>query len=64
MVAGPSKQFMKRIHLAILWLTMLSGPAFAQYADSVWLDYQDGLVTSGDVSMTDIQVEATALNGA
>lgn len=40
---------------------MLAGPTFAQYADSVWLDYQEGLVTSGDVIMTDIQVEATAL---
>jgi len=31
---------MKRIHITILGLTMLAGSAFADYADSVWLDYQ------------------------
>jgi len=49
---------MKRIHISNLWLTMLAGPAFAQYADSVWLDYQEGLVTSGDVIMTDTVVDS------
>lgn len=52
---------MKQILIPILCLSMLSGPTFAQYADSVWLDYQEGLATSGNVIMTDIQVEATAL---
>ena len=52
---------MKRIYLTILWLTVLAGPAFAEYADSVWLDYQEGLGTSGDVLLTDMQVEETAL---
>lgn len=52
---------MKRIRTAILWLTMLAVPAFAEYADSVWLDYQEGLGTAGDVIMTDLQVETTAL---
>ena len=36
-------------------------PALADYADSVWLDYQEGLTTSGDVIMTDIRVEETTL---
>jgi hypothetical protein len=40
---------------------MLAGPAFAEYADSVWLDYQEGLGTSGDVIITDMQVEATSI---
>ena len=52
---------MKRIRIFFLWLPLLAGPAFAQYADSVWLDYQEGLGTSGDVILTDVQVEATAL---
>jgi hypothetical protein len=52
---------MKKIHITILWLTMLAGPAFAEYADSVWLDYQEGLSESGDVIMTDMQVEATSI---
>jgi len=52
---------MKRIHITILGLTMLAGSAFADYADSVWLDYQEGLTTSGDVILTDLQVEVTAL---
>lgn len=32
-----------------------------EYADSVWLDYQNGLAAAGDVIMTDIRVEVTAL---
>ena len=42
-------------------LTIVTCPAFAEYADSVWLDYQEGLGTSGDVIMTDMQVEETAV---
>ena len=45
----------------LILLTMLAARAWAEYADSVWLDYQEGLATSGDVIMTDMQVEATAL---
>lgn len=47
--------------LATLLSCWMAVPAFAEYADSVWLDYQEGLGTSGDVIMTDIQVEVTAL---
>src|SRR5690348_2824996 len=52
---------MKRIHITILLLAMMGGSAFADYADSVWLDYQEGLATAGDVILTDLQVEVTAL---
>ncbi len=58
---GRSQWYMKRIPILILWLTILAGPVWAEYADSVWLDYKDGLGTNGDVIMTDIQVEETAL---
>ena len=33
----------------------------ADYADSVYLDYQNGLSTTGDVLLTDMSVEQTAL---
>src|SRR5512139_2061439 len=52
---------MKRLRVTILWLSVLSFRSFADYADSVWLDYQEGLRASGDVIMTDMQVETTAL---
>lgn len=47
--------------LGLLCLNLLAGAARADYADSVWLDYQEGLRETGDVIMTDLQVEATAL---
>ncbi len=52
---------MKCSRLLIIWLTMAASQTFADYADSVWLDYQEGLATSGDVIMTDMKVEETAL---
>jgi hypothetical protein len=42
-------------------LLLLTSTVRADYADSVWLDYQNGLVTSGDILLTDMSVEQTAL---
>jgi len=56
-----TRRFLRLPMLQLILLTMLAGRALAEYADSVWLDYQEGLRTSGDVIMTDMQVEATAL---
>lgn len=52
---------MKYFRILLVWLTMVAAPVFADYADSVWLDYQEGLGISGDVIMTDMQVEVTAI---
>lgn len=42
-------------------LLLLTSTVRADYADSVWLDYQNGLATSGDILLTDMSVEQTAL---
>jgi hypothetical protein len=52
---------MKRYVSGTVCLILFSMPSAAEYADSVWLDYQEGLATSGDVIMTDIQVEEATL---
>lgn len=58
---SPPQQLVRCFRLLVIWPAIVAGPTFAQSADSVWLDYQEGLGTSGDVIMTDMQVEATAI---
>lgn len=47
--------------IAVLVLVVARMSLLAQYADSVWLDYQEGLAITGDAIMTDIKVEETTL---
>jgi hypothetical protein len=52
---------MKRYTLSVICFVLAAMRSPAEYADSVWLDYQEGLENSGDAIMTDIQVEETSL---
>lgn len=45
----------------VIILFGLIGNIYAEYADSVWLDYQEGLSRTGDIIMTDMAVEQTAI---
>ena len=47
--------------LVVMVLAVGRVSLLAQGADSVWLDYQDGLALTGDAIMTDIKVEETTL---
>ena len=51
------------LYLAVLTYVVMAMPfaGMGEYADSVWLDYRDGLSNAGDVIMTDIAIEKTAI---
>ena len=54
------RKYMKQL-LAVIILAIGRTSLLAQYADSVWLAYQEGLELTGDAIMTDIKVEETTL---
>ncbi len=58
---GRSEPHMKLGYFTAFMLLLATPSTRGEYADSVWLDYRNGLAATGDVIMTDIRVEVTAL---